>query len=88
MIDWVAREVQTVLNTIWQLNDNFAILAIEGVLNMLNNEGCQEFVTSSDAYILQDVPEVYGSWWGESCEGGGKLMAYLRLFASWRRPTP
>jgi hypothetical protein len=30
------------LNTVWQLNDNFVILAIEGVLNMLNDEGCQE----------------------------------------------
>jgi hypothetical protein len=38
-------------------------LAIEGVLNMLNNEGCQELshlcglATSSDASIMQDVPD-------------------------------
>jgi hypothetical protein len=29
-------------DTVWWLNDNFAILAIEGVLNMLHGEGCQE----------------------------------------------
>jgi hypothetical protein len=40
MIDWVAREVKTVSDTVWQLNENFAILGIEGVLNMLNGEGC------------------------------------------------
>jgi DNA repair exonuclease SbcCD ATPase subunit len=41
MINWVAGEVQTVPDNMWQLNDNFVILAIEGVLNMLRNEGCQ-----------------------------------------------
>jgi hypothetical protein len=40
MIDWVAREVKTVSDTVWQLNENFVILGIEGVLNMLNGEGC------------------------------------------------
>jgi hypothetical protein len=63
MINWVVREVQTMLNTVWQLNVNFAILAIKGVLIMLNNERCQEpghlhrLATSSDASILQDVPD-------------------------------
>jgi hypothetical protein len=38
----VVEEVKTEPDTIWQLNDNFTVLAIEGVLNMLNNEGCQE----------------------------------------------
>jgi hypothetical protein len=42
MIDWVAGEVNTVPGTVWQLNDNFAVLAIEGILNMLSGEGCQE----------------------------------------------
>jgi hypothetical protein len=62
MTDWVAGEVKTVPDTVWQLNDNFAILAIEGVLNMLNSEGCQELshlhglAASSNASILQDVP--------------------------------
>jgi hypothetical protein len=42
MIEWVVKEVKMVPDTIWQLNDNFTILAIEGVSNMLNNEGCQE----------------------------------------------
>jgi hypothetical protein len=31
-----------VLDTIWQLNDNFTILSIEGILSMLNGEGFQE----------------------------------------------
>jgi hypothetical protein len=39
-IEWVAGEVKTVPDTVWQLNDNFTVLAVEGVLNMLNNKGC------------------------------------------------
>jgi hypothetical protein len=42
MIDWVVGEVRTVPDTMWQLEGNFAILGIEGILNMLSNEGCQE----------------------------------------------
>jgi hypothetical protein len=40
------------------LNDNFVVLAIEGILNMLNNEGCQELsclrrlAASSDASVM------------------------------------
>jgi hypothetical protein len=41
MIEWVVGEVKAVPNTVWRLNDNFTILGIEGVLNMLNGEGCQ-----------------------------------------------
>jgi hypothetical protein len=58
MIDLVDEEVQTVPNTIWQLNDIFGVLAIEGVLSMLNNVGCQELsnlreiAASSDVSIL------------------------------------
>jgi hypothetical protein len=61
MIDWVAREVRTVPDTVWQLNDNFVVLAIEGILNMLSNEGCQELghlrelAASQDTSVLQDV---------------------------------
>jgi hypothetical protein len=40
MIHWVVGEVKVVPNTVWQLNDNFTILGIEAVLNMLNGEGC------------------------------------------------
>jgi hypothetical protein len=29
-------------DTMWQLSDYFVVLAIEGVLNMLNDVGCQE----------------------------------------------
>jgi hypothetical protein len=63
MIEWVVKEVKMVPDTIWQLNDNFTILAIEGVSNMLNNEGCQELghlhelAAFSDAAVLQDVSE-------------------------------
>jgi uncharacterized protein YhaN len=42
MIDWIAEEVKAMPDTVWRLNDNFAILGIEGVLNMLHGEGCQE----------------------------------------------
>jgi hypothetical protein len=52
-------------------------LAIEGILNMLNNEGCQELsrhyglTTSSDASTVQDVPDdmrklvgrIMRRWW-------------------------
>jgi hypothetical protein len=42
MIDWVGEEIKAVPDTVWWLNNNFAILAIEGVLSMLHGEGCQE----------------------------------------------
>jgi hypothetical protein len=63
MIDWVVGEVRTVPDTMWQLEGNFAILGIEGILNMLSNEGCQELshlhelVASQDAFVLQDVSD-------------------------------
>jgi hypothetical protein len=62
-LDWVIKEVKTVPDTIWQLNDNFIVFTIERVLNMLNNEGCQELsrlhglATSRDASVMQDVPD-------------------------------
>jgi hypothetical protein len=42
MIDWVAGKVKTMSDIVRQLNDNFIVLGIEGILNMLNGEGCQE----------------------------------------------
>jgi hypothetical protein len=63
MIDRVIGEVKAAPNTVWQLNGSFAVLGIEGVLNMLNGEGCQEFgqlrdlTGSRDALVLEDVPE-------------------------------
>jgi hypothetical protein len=63
LIDWVVGEVKTMLATVWQLNDNFIILAVEGILNMLNDAGCRELshlhklATSSDASIIQVVPD-------------------------------
>jgi hypothetical protein len=75
MIDWVVEEVKNVPDTI--LNDNFTVLAIEGILSMLNGEGCQELgllcelTASSDTVILQvvleDVQKLAGrimqKWW-------------------------
>jgi hypothetical protein len=63
MFEWVGEEVKTMLDIVWQLNDYFIILVVEGVLNMLNNEGCQELgrlrelAASNDAAVLQDVLE-------------------------------
>jgi hypothetical protein len=34
-ISWFEEEVKVVLGVLWQLNDNFVVLAIKGVLNML-----------------------------------------------------
>jgi hypothetical protein len=39
-ISWFEEEVKTVLGVVWQLNDNFVVLAIEGVLTMLHSSGC------------------------------------------------
>jgi hypothetical protein len=77
MIDWVVGEVKAVLDTVWQLKDNFAVLGIEGVLNMMNGKGCQELgrlhdlATSRDAAMLEGVPEdvhklagrIMRRWW-------------------------
>jgi hypothetical protein len=38
MIDWAVREVKAMPDTIWWLNDNFSVLGIEGILNILNDE--------------------------------------------------
>jgi hypothetical protein len=65
------------LDTISRLNNNFAILSIEGVLSMLNGEGCQELGRlhdldgSHDATVLEDVLEdvhklvgrIVRKWW-------------------------
>jgi hypothetical protein len=63
MLNWVAKEVKAALDTVWLLNDNFIILGIEGVLNMLNGKGCRELTqlrdlaTSRDITILEDLPD-------------------------------
>jgi hypothetical protein len=62
LIDWVGGEVKTGPDTMWQLNDNFVVLAIKGVLKMLNGIGCQELshlhglAASSDASVVKKVP--------------------------------
>jgi hypothetical protein len=62
---------------VWRLNDNFAVLGIEGVLSMLNDEGCQELgqlrdlAGSCDGAVLEDVLEdvhkmagqIVRKWW-------------------------
>jgi hypothetical protein len=77
MIDWVAKEVKAVPDIVWRLNDDFIIIGIEGVLNMLNSEGCQELAWLRDlagfhdATVLEDVPEgvhmlagrIVQKWW-------------------------
>jgi hypothetical protein len=86
MIEWVVGEVKMVPDTVCQLNDIFVVLAIEGVLNMLNIEGCQELsllrelVASLDTSVKQDVPDDMRKLVGELCGGGGNFMACLRLF--------
>jgi hypothetical protein len=55
MIDWVAREEQSIPDTVWRLNDNFVILAIEGILKMLSNEGCQELGHLHELAAFQDA---------------------------------
>jgi hypothetical protein len=39
---------------VWQLNDNFVVLAIEGVLNMLHSSGCQELSRLRDLAASSD----------------------------------
>jgi hypothetical protein len=58
MIEWVAGEVKTVPDTVWQLNDNFTVLAVEGVLNMLNNEGC--LVRKLAWWLLRKLWKLHG----------------------------
>jgi hypothetical protein len=63
MIDSIVEEVKAMLDTVWWLNNNFVVLGIEGILNMLHDEGYQELnrlrdlATSCDAAVLKDVPE-------------------------------
>jgi hypothetical protein len=77
MIDWAVGEMMDVSNTVWQLNDNFTVMGIGGVLNMLNGEGCQELnwlrnpAAFHDVAVLGDVPEdvhrlvgwIMQRWW-------------------------
>jgi hypothetical protein len=93
MIDWVIGEVKAVPNTVWRLNDSFAVLGIKGVLNMLNDEGCQELGQLRDLagpvtpWSWKMFQRMCISCWGKLCESGGNLMVYLRLFADLRKPA-
>jgi hypothetical protein len=89
LIDWNGGEVKTVPDIVWQLNDNFIILAIEGVLNMLNGTGCQQLsdlrrlAASSDASVMQNIPvdvrrlkgRLVQKWW----KSHGLHEAHCRL---------
>jgi hypothetical protein len=69
--------VKVVSDTVWRFNDNFVVLGIEGVLNMLNGEGCQELnrlcdlAASHDTAVLEDVSKdmhrlvgrIVRRWW-------------------------
>jgi hypothetical protein len=69
MIDQVTGEVKAMLDTIWGLNDNFVGLGINGILNMLNGEGCQELgqvcnlLMSRGTIALEDHAEVVETIW-------------------------
>jgi hypothetical protein len=92
MIDWVVEEVRAVPDTVWWLNDNFTVLGIKGVFNMLHGEGClelnwlRELVASHGAAVLEDVPEdahrlagwIMQRWW----KPYGLLEALRRLEAA------
>jgi hypothetical protein len=92
IIDWDVGEVKAVSDTVWQLNNNLVILGINGVLNMLNNEWCQELgrlcylAASRDVAVLQDVPEgvhklagqIVQKWWRPH----GLPKAFRRLVAA------
>jgi hypothetical protein len=73
MIDWVGEEIKVVSDTVWRLNNNFTILAIESVLNMLHSEGCQELsrlcdlATSCDVMVLENVPK-------DVCKLAGRIV--------------
>jgi hypothetical protein len=41
-ISWFGEEVKAMLGVVWQLNDNFVVLDIKGVLNMLHSSSCHE----------------------------------------------
>jgi uncharacterized coiled-coil protein SlyX len=58
MIDWVVREVKAVTDTVCRLNDNFAVLGIEGVLSILNGKGCQNWV----GFVTWLFPTMSQSW--------------------------
>jgi hypothetical protein len=91
-IDWIAREVRIVPDTISQLNDNFIVLAIDGILNMLNYECCQELgrlrrlAASSDASIVQDVSDNVQKLAGKIMRRWRKSHG-LRPFVDLRWPT-
>jgi hypothetical protein len=61
-IGWFEEEVKAVSRAVWQLNDNFVVLAIEGVLNMLHSSDCQELSVLhdlgalSDTSVIEDIP--------------------------------
>jgi hypothetical protein len=73
MINWVGEEIKAVLDTLWRLNDNFVVLDIESVLNMLHSEECQELsrlhglAASRDAVVLENVPK-------DVCKQAGRIV--------------
>jgi hypothetical protein len=62
LINWVGEEVKAMPRTLWQLNDNFVVVAVEGVLNMLQGTGypelpqLRELAASSNVSIVEDIP--------------------------------
>jgi hypothetical protein len=85
------------LGTVWKLNDNFIILAIEGVLNMLHGVGYQELpqlrelTALSNVSIVENVPtdvrrlagRLVQKWW----KNHGLAEALRRLEAGNTKTT-
>jgi hypothetical protein len=79
-------------DTVWWLNDNFTIVGIEGILNMLNGDGCQElnwtWLLPTTLLSWKMFPRTCIGWQSGLCEGGGNHMACLRLFTGLKQPMP
>jgi hypothetical protein len=93
MIDWVVGEVKAVPDIVWWLSDNFTVLGIEGVLNILTVKdvrSCIGFATWLLPVTLLSwkmFSRTCIGWWSRLCRGGGNHMACLRLFIGLRQPT-
>jgi hypothetical protein len=73
-IDWFEKKVKAVSGVVWQLNNNFVVLAIEGVLNMLHSSVIEN--------VPGEVQKIDGHpvwrWW----KNHGLLEALRRLEGS------
>jgi hypothetical protein len=93
MIDCIGEETKAVPDTVWWLKNNSAILAIEGILNMLHGEGCQELsrpcdlAASRDVMVLENIQEDVRKLAGRNVRRWWKPHRLLRLYVGLRRPA-